>query len=291
MITLKRKRIHYLYFMENRLSEKVEKEFLDFEGISILKVKIPIIKERDTFGRIVSINLDAYIWKKVKQIMKCYLSEGIVIGAQDDVAKALEIDDIIFDARKQELLSNVKWIMRQLRQEVTEVSGYTPLKRYKRLLLITDETCFNSVELTSFLLTAKDYYEELFLATTEVTDVHKFVANELYEQWGILLHFVDLMQMVEVDTVFLARNFGCNKEERMETAQLQEEQIKEIVRYKNMYTLTPLTLLSKNVYMGILYEIKEKEVPYYFATNCTYQNQSLCQEFAWNSVAICHMKC
>lgn len=280
-----KQQIHYLYFVENKMSPKITLEFENFEGIYILKLGIPIVRERDLNGDIVSVGVEERIRKRVKQMIKHHVTMETVIGAEMDVGNVLDMGDVLFQARKCELLEQAGWIIPKLRQEINERGS--ELKQRATLMLITKEGMMTRGELYSLLFIMKDYYEELWLGAPEFSEISKDVVKELYEQCGVLVHVAkpDARQKMDTIVVVLDRweDYGENWNNEMSK--------KEQLLCKNMYTTVPCCGVSGNIYFGITYHLNGKEVPYELATNSLIQNRFLCKEFPWNSVAICHMKC
>lgn len=280
-----KQQIHYLYFAENNVTQKITLQFENFEGIYILKLGIPVVRERDLNGDVVSVEVEERTRKRVKQMIKHHVTEETVIGAEMDVGRALDMDDVLFQARKYELLEYASWIVSRLRQEINEMGSDS--KQRATLMLITKDGIMTRGELYSLLLIMKDYYEELWLGVPDLSESSKDVVKELYEKWGVIVHVVepDVRQKIDTIIVILDQWEDCGK---IRNVQMRK---KEQLLCKNMYTTVPVFGGTGSIYFGISYHLNGKEVPYELATNSLIQNHFLCKEFPWNSVAICHMKC
>ena len=276
-------RIDYIYFRCREAGrKKIDFQEREMGGIWVLEITLckrwkPKEKRKFEEGKDF---LTEWALKKIKKNLRNYQTESTVFGADEKTAKLLDIEDLLFQARKMEMLQQRRYILRQLKAEGKE--------QRKSMLLVLDSKKWSSKDVLSILLTAKDYYEDIYVTFEEDTVGITRIAECLYEEWGLVLHV-------------------CSKEAEAKISEydfvlfLLKEWKKQIVRkyvfFKAYIVMDTEEGIVRKVeekckdscgglYSGLLYERQHKPIPYQMAVNIAYQNPAFYTEFNVSFIAI-----
>ncbi|MBR1865612.1 MAG: hypothetical protein IJ801_03805 [Lachnospiraceae bacterium] len=228
----------------------------------------------------------------LRHVLRHYDLSDSVIGADRRMAHDLQLEELLLQARKLELLQNRERILRQVGTGEQTVS-----KAHRHMLLVLDSEKWNRKELYTILLTAKDLYEEISLLCEKDSNSIRSLATELYEECGLVLHIrtggeegiradfvlfllrdwqLEQWNMVEFGTAYTVVDVEAGPEIRRCRERLMEHGIKREGRHR--------------IYAGLVYEQKGKQLPYQFGANLAWQKPSLYEEFEISIVAIYRME-
>lgn len=223
--------------------------------------------------------------KKIKKEIKKYQTEGCVLGADEKLAGQIELTDVLFRARKQELLRQKEYIFAQLK--FSKEGGRSSM------LLVINSRKWDFKEIMLLLLTAKNYYEDIYVKLEEDSVEIKQIADYLYEEWGVMLHIQSWEMMAEVKeydfVLFLLREWKkdivrkyvfCKAYIVMETEKGVVRNEEKVFRDNN-----------RCLYSGLMYERENKHLPYQMAVNIACQNPALYKGFAVSFIAIYRLEC
>lgn len=228
----------------------------------------------------------------LRRVLRRYDLLNSVIGADRRMAHDLQLEELLFQARKLELLQNRERILRQVGN-----GGQTISKAYHHMLLVLDSEKWNWEELYAILLTAKDLYEEISLLCEKDSSGIRSLARELYEECGLVLHMRTGREVgIRADFVlFLLRDWHLEQWDMVEfyTAYtvVDVEAGSEIRRCRERLTEHGVKREGRHrIYAGLVYEQKGKQLPYQFGANLAWQKPSLYEEFEISIVAIYRME-
>lgn len=245
------------------------------EGIRVLQVVVPRQALEDR-----KLNDTK---KKILKYLKGYEMEQAAVVADPFAAACFELEDALFEARKQELLCHMDYIFEHM-----------PGNHIVLALGKNAAAHFSRQELLSLLLEAKDRYREVSVFCGEKDKMIMDLSEFLYEEWGVVVH---LPQREELNMWFF--NAGLVFAFREEASEFDG------MHFEKGYVL--LDLFSEisgrcrrsaktgsprgMLFSGLAYEKSGREIPYETAVNLAYQNPDLFQEFHISSVAICALEC
>ena len=271
----KKQRIDYIYFVKS-LSKRGRVRFFTKQeaGITVLQVEsVPILKERTI--------------QKLRRGLKKYQIDHVVAGADKEMAKVLELEELLFRGRKQELIDNRRLLFQNMK------TMRSPNKR-SSVLFVLKSRKWSRKEILPLLIAAKDYFEDLYIVLEEdfigITQLEEI----LYEEWGVVLHILENGEMPEEKqdfVLFLLEEWDkkmmmsyqfCN-------AYLVLESEGEEFRRNHKEHLGKEKKADERkgrLYAGFVYEKGGKRLPYQMAVDIFCQNPVLYQDFNISIVAI-----
>lgn len=280
-----KERVDYIYFTyEGKGRKKVTFQREEIAGIFVLKISIFEWKRKK--GEEKESDFPDKIYKKIKRIIGKFQTEDCVLGADAYMAEKLNITELGFRARKQEMLQRKEYIFKELKVERKEGKN--------SILIAPDSESWDAKEILSLLLTAKDEYEELYVVSGEarLTELNR-IAEFLYEEWGIVLHIQSQemkSKIREYDFIlFLLEKWDEQiiKKYEFKNAYVVMDEEEELVRYKEKSGKKQ----CGSLYAGLFYEKQHIPVPYQLAVDILYQNSALYDKLAVSCVDICRLEC
>jgi len=283
--------IHFDYQESRKNGVFFQRE--ELAGIVILKVIIRIKKgkqkpEQECINSEKSLQkeicLSDRMLKKIKKEIKRYQTEGCVLGADEEIADQLELADALFEARKLEMLQQRSFIFKQLRQENKEGRN--------RMLLVMESRKWNPAEILSLLLTAKDYYEDIYVVYEQDYFGIDRIAEYMYEEFGVVIHVqnkdsTDKIQEYDFVLFLLEKWEGrFVRKYAFRRAYVVMEEERGMIRKEEK----KLKDNGGALYSGLAYKKQHKPLPYQMAVNIACQNKALYAEFAVSFVAICRLE-
>lgn len=167
----------YIYFTKKPgRRSKIDLEEKEIAGIRVL--------ELNYFERNKKELSQEKLFKKIQRKLKKYDLQHCVIGATEEMAELLEMEDLLFQARKLELLRHRDEIFKNLKVEGGEGKRST-------VLLKLNSSKWNAQDILTVLVTAKDYYEDIVVMMKEEYLDAEQLQNVMYEDWGVMLYFVE----------------------------------------------------------------------------------------------------
>lgn len=270
-----KQRIDYIYFVKS-LSKRGKVQFLMEQeaGITVLQVETASSLKEKTI-------------KKMRRGFKKYQIDHVVAGADREMSKALELEELLFRGRKQELLENRRLLFQNMK------TMRNPNER-SSVLFVLKSRKWSRKDILSLLITAKDYFEDLYIALEEDFIETDQLEKILYEEWGIVLHILengDMPKEKQDFVLFLLEEWDMRMmmQYRFYNAYLVlENEGTEFRRSYMEYLGTEKRTGEKRerLYAGFVYEKGGKRLPYQMSVNIFYQNPVLYQDFNISIVAI-----
>lgn len=271
MAMRKKSEIDYIYFSECTTKKGVRLGIKQEAGIHVLQVKagLPLKK------------------RKIKRLLKKYQLNHSAFGADIKMAEQLELNEMLFQARKQEL-------MRERERIFLQFKGKCERDKRHSMLIMLGSREWSHKDLLSILVTAKDYYEDISIAVKADYIGVEQLAETMYEEWGVVLHLLQKEDSVPENIDFVL--FLLEKWERSILEQynyqnaylvLEMEETRLKRRYAEKWGMPRVSERKKKyLYSGLAYETEGKKLPYQMSVDIAYQNPLLYEEFSLSSVAI-----
>lgn len=270
-----KQRIDYIYFVKS-LSKRGKVRFLMEQeaGITVLRVETASSLKEKTI-------------KKMRRGFKKYQIDHVVAGADREMSKALELEELLFRGRKQELLENRRLLFQNMK------TMRNPNER-SSVLFVLKSRRWSRKDILSLFITAKDYFEDLYIALEEDFIETDQLEKILYEEWGIVLHILengDMPKEKQDFVLFLLEEWDMRMmmQYRFYNAYLVLEN--EGTQFRRSYmeylgTEKRTGEKRERLYAGFVYEKGGKRLPYQMSVNIFYQNPVLYQDFNISIVAI-----
>lgn len=270
-----KQRIDYIYFVKS-LSKRGKVQFLMEQeaGITVLRVETASSLKEKTI-------------KKMRRGLKKYQIDHVVAGADREMSKALELEELLFRGRKQELLENRRLLFQNMK------TMRNPNER-SSVLFVLKSRRWSRKDILSLFITAKDYFEDLYIALEEDFIETDQLEKILYEEWGIVLHILengDMPKEKQDFVLFLLEEWDMRMmmQYRFYNAYLVLEN--EGTQFRRSYmeylgTEKRTGEKRERLYAGFVYEKGGKRLPYQMSVNIFYQNPVLYQDFNISIVAI-----
>ena len=291
---MKKQSIEYLFFTaEEDNRNKIELCEKEIAGIKTLQVIVHFKKDRK--GKKATeiqkwYSVHERTIKRIKNKLKGYNLEKSVVGADQCMSKLLQIEDDLFQARKQELLINREKIMQRQHSEKRRKE-----QERSRMLLVIDSRKWSRMELRSVLFTAKDSYEEISVYCPKNFDAIMELNMELYEDWGVVLHIMKAedLKVVKANFALLLieewKNLNHWKKISFHIGYVVAD-IEADKRIKRCREEIPKRDMvqekEQKIYSGFVYERQGKQLYDQQGTNIAYQNADFYDEFQISIVAI-----
>lgn len=274
-----KEKIDYIYFCYKKgRKNRVQFERENIVQIQVLKVDVTVkgnqaenIRENEKARR--------RLEKKLKKRFNRYQTDNCVIGAQQAMARELQLERQLFGARKRELLENRKKIISCLCSKVA-----VPQNRRKSFLFVLDSTEWTKKDFVSILLEVKNYYEDISIVVKKNSIYLERIVELLYEEWGVVLQVLSEEEALaeNVDSALIL--LDC-----------WQEYIKKYSFCSGYIVLEDDSGLLRSpagnrkqtkMYSGLVYMCHGKQLPYQMAVNIFDQNPELYRDFAITSVDI-----
>lgn len=206
---------------------------------------------------------DKALFSRIKKLCD---GETVVV-ANERMVRDFDIPNILFEMKKQELLENKTSIIEYLRRQLGK-------EKRKKFLLTIESEKWNQNEIREILQMVKNHYENIYIYNrTGILDTDD-LAKFFYEEYGLVLHFIDDLQMrkLKIDTaLFLVKYW---KEERVMAcchngyvvAEFDNHQKRRRKRLHDMRNTKEYIIEEKKeIYMGFVHSYCGKQIPYELA--------------------------
>ncbi|MDE6434038.1 MAG: hypothetical protein K2L07_07380 [Lachnospiraceae bacterium] len=283
-----KKSVDYLYlkWSADKLKRIRVKEY-NAAGIKVLEVQSAIPKAwQSEESRFKAGKFER--WKRrLKRAIRSYEVSSCAVNGDERVLQALQIENIGFLARKNELFLNGTYIFEHL--ALRKMTG----EREKLLIYLESEN-WKSQEIKDLLWIAKDYYEDIVLAGNNVA-AYEDIMTQLFEDCGLVVSTVDLKnaEMKAYDGVFFLVekwNFSYMKKICFQRAYAVAEYEESDNVCRRMVTGKAVT--EKPVcFSGLCYEWNGKKISYPLAVDLYFQNPAFCDKKDISFVAIYRLEC
>lgn len=221
--------------------------------------------------------------KRVQRKLRKYDLKNCVVGAEEEMAELLEMEDLLFQARKLEFLRYREVIFKKLKKEGKE-------GKRSSMLLMVNSSKWNTQDILTILVTAKDYYEDIMVVMKEEYFDAEQLQNVMYEDWGVMLHFIKEEERKEADFGLILSE-ECEKDIYQKaflkvSYQIAERESGKVKRRKLLRLTVEKEPKNGSIYSGLVYEREGRRIPYRMGVNIAAQNPALYDKFHISAVAI-----
>lgn len=224
-------------------------------------------------------------WKKdFVRALHSYDVSDCAINGDHIILQVIGAENVGFFARKEELLSQGRYILEQLRQ--ASAAGR------KKLLIFLESGGWKLQELYALLLFAKDYYEDITLAVEEES-IGDSLAASLFEECGIVITVSDLNNVVKEgynSVIFLVAEWNPRYSRILSFQSayvLAEQEGGGLERRTGAGKAQGMSVC----FSGLSYMCNGKKLPYQPVVDLYYQNRTFYDKIGISSVAICRLEC
>lgn len=217
--------------------------------------------------------------KKLEKILKGYDLSEAVVTADNEMAKVLNITDMLFEARKYELLRNCSLIMNVINQRFPAMAT---------VVVVIGSNRWNMKDLFSILTVIKNYFRKIDIVMEyQIPNITSLV-EAAYEEWGVVIHAYTLRNYHrnKMDFALLLLNewkYGNEKRIPYNVAYLVTDEGSEamlIERGSNR---------GHNIFCGLVYKAGN-ELLYSRGTQIAWQKPVLYEKIHVSVVDICELR-
>lgn len=267
---------NYIYFARKQGRwNKIDLEEKNVAGIKVMELML--CEKKKTKAE----SLEKTI-KKIQRKMKKIDLQNCVIGATEEMAELLEMEDLLFQARKLEFLRYREVIFKKLKKEGNE-------GKRSSMLLMVNSSKWNTQDILTILVTAKDYYEDIMVVMKEEYFDAEQLQNVMYEDWGVVLHFIQEERKEADFGLILSAKGEENISDKYFVSvsyQIAEKESGKVKRRKLLRLTVEKEPKDGSIYSGMVYEKQGIRIPYQMGVNIAAQNPALYDEFHISAVAI-----
>lgn len=271
----KKERVDYIFFSGKKTRWKRWQFQTRIEnGIAILRVEMPDSKGMHSINRL------------ARKLKKYDISQAVLDG-DAKTAEWLGLKNMLFQARKQELIENRKLIFEYMQKIQGEGK-----RKHSSMAIVINSGEWNCRDLLLLLVEAKDYYEEITLVLKDDFAGKEYLAESMYEDWGIVLHLISEKEKLEKkqDFILFLLETGERKillQYSFQNAYLvSDTEAENLKRYYMMPDFRQNHAKKRAVYSGLVYEKEMERLPYRIGVNLAAQKPMLYQKFHVSIVAI-----
>lgn len=201
--------------------------------------------------------------KNLEKRLKDYdLSEAVVM-ADEKMADILDISDMLFAAKKYELIHNCFFIMKKIKQKFDKSDNAA---------IVIGSARWELKDIFSILDELKDNYKKIDIVMQYQLPNITSLVELAYDEWGVVLH------------AYSVRNYNGSKKDFVIflVDKWKDFWIKK-VPFGAAYVVTDDTESTKqvnnnNVFSGLIYK-GDKEMPMDIGTHMAWQKPMLCEKF------------
>lgn len=238
------------------------------DGMKVLYVMIPESQLQE--------KCMAQTKKKTVRRLKKYETGQTAVLADSFAISCFQMKDILFEAKKQELLCHLDYILGKMQGNHMIVAIQENVLR-----------CFNRQEFRTLLVALKDVYREITLLSPDDKMISDLV-EYMYDEWGVVIHkpveealcdhFYDAALFLGYHKDICRIHFGRGYLLADPDTNLTDRFRQRVTLHKSVFHNI---LLS-----GLVYQISGKEISYAIAVNLAFQNPELYEKFQISFVDI-----
>ena len=217
--------------------------------------------------------------KKAARLVRRFETQNVVIGADAEAAKLLQIEGVLFAARQQELLQYQDYIVNSL-MPVDQNSQ----KCRHRLLIILEDSHWGRKELLQCILGAKDRFEDIAVCVVTPEIEIDWIIEDIYREWGIV---IDIVSKEQIRQQYFHIVYLLVRKWRAEFRLCCNYQAAYLVSYEKMEKETHIIQERGSIYAGLKYMIQERKLREDYARNLAYQQPKEYEKKGVSVVAIC----
>ncbi len=273
----KKKKIYYVYFRKGRrnggkffLWKKdliIEEEpKCGFNGISVI-----VNNAEDG-------SLSDRKLKKIETLLKDFDTSETVVVADSEIAKKLDISDVLFMAIKNEFIKNCDFIFSKIKESV---------KNYDTAVIVLGSSKWNVKDIYSILTSVKNHYEKIEIVTEYQIPGITNLVELAYDEWGLVLR------------VYSIRNYhGAKRALAVLLLDKWRRFWERKVIFDAAYLITDENMSvnagdiigdkKRRIFSGLKYK-SDIEIDDMICTHMTWQKPVLCEKFHVSVIDICEL--
>ena len=216
----------------------------------------------------------------LNRYLKGYDMSKATVFADDTMAEVLGITDMLFQARKYELLHNCSYIVESLKNRAEGCDT---------MAIVIDSDKWDSKDIFTILTVVKNYYKGIDIVTAKDNHELSRISELMYEEWGVVINIYTFRSYDrKIQDMVL---FFINNEERLYNFWRRK------VNYRVAYAVAdrrcgnnggmPRTKIT-NIFSGLVYKTTEG-IPYELGVNIAFQKPLIYEKFHVSSIDICEL--
>ena len=273
----KKKKIYYVYFRKGRRNNRKfslckkdliieEEQKCEFNGIRV------IVNNAE------EVSLSDRKLKKLEALLKDYDISETVVVADREIAKKLDISDILFMARKNEFIKNCDFIFSKIKENV---------KNYDTAVIVLGSSKWNVKDIYSILTAVKNYYEKIEIVTEYQVPGITNLVELAYDEWGLVLRVYSIRNYHGVKRALAV--FLLDKWKRFWERRVPFDAAYVIADESMSVAAGEITGDKKRrIYSGLKYK-SDIDIDDVICTHMTWQKPVLCEKFHVSVIDICEL--
>lgn len=217
--------------------------------------------------------------KKATKLVRRFETQNVVIGADGKAARLLQMEDVLFAARQQELLRYQDYIVNSL-MPVDQNSQ----KCRHRLLVILEDPHWGRKELLQCILGAKDQFEDIAVCVMALDIGIDRMIEDVYREWGIV---IDILSVEQIRQRYFHMVYFFVVQWRASIQFCCNYQVAYLVSYELPEMAADTLPEEGKVYKGLKYAIQERRIRGDYGRNLAYQQPEEYEKKGVSVVAIC----
>lgn len=217
--------------------------------------------------------------RKAAKLLRRFETQNVVIGADAEAAKLLQMEDVLFAARQQELLQHQDYIVNRL-MPVDQNSQ----KCRHRLLVILEDPHWGRKELLRCILGAKDRFEDIAVCVMAPDIGIDRMIEDVYREWGIV---IDILSVEQIRQQYFHMVYFFVVRWRASIRSCCDYKAAYLVSYELSEMAVDALREESKVYKGLKYEIQGRGIHGDYGRNLAYQQPEEYQKKDVSVVAIC----
>ena len=217
--------------------------------------------------------------RKAAKLLRRFETQNVVIGADAEAAKLLQMEDVLFAARQQELLQHQDYIVNRL-MPVEQNSQ----KCRHRLLGVLEDPHWGRKELLQCILGAKDRFEDIAVCVMATDIGIDRIIEDVYREWGIV---IDILSVEQIRQQHFHMVYFFVVRWRASIRSCCDYQVAYLVSYEEQGMTADILSEEEKVCKGLKYAIQERRIRGDYGRNLAYQQPEEYRKKGVSVVAIC----
>lgn len=225
------------------------------------------------------ISLKAKYIKKLEKILRDYDLSETVVTADNKMANALDISEMLFEARKYELIRNCPLIMKAVEQRINTM---------ETAVVVIGSNRWNMKDLFSILSVVKNHFRKIDVVMEyQISNITSLV-EAAYDEWGVVLHAYTLKSYHrdKVDfALLLLKKWKGGQQMRIPFGvayMVTDEGIDDSMKQINKD-------MTCNIFCGLVYKAGN-ELLHSLGTQIAWQKPVLYEKFHVSVIDICELR-
>ena len=266
--------VNFIYGTDNMRRQLFRRRWFDIVEESCGELNgIRVVSRRENIKELDDKNI-----ARLNRCLKDYdMSEATVLADQT-MAELLGITDMLFQARKYELIHNCSYIVEKLKARAPEDNT---------MAIVAESDKWDSKDIFSILTVVKNYYKRIDIITAKYECGLERISELVYEEWGLVVNiytFRNYHRKLQDMVLFF---ISC--EERLYSFWRKKVNFRvAYVVYDRNYNNGIKKLKIANVFSGLDYKISDN-IPYEYGVNIAYQKPLIYEKFHVSSIDICEL--